>query len=57
MQTMFNYLILFILASCSGTGNTGSSQNKIQPEKQSLVFHRQKEPNENAFTLDRKSVV
>lgn len=51
MQTMFNFLILFILAGCSGTGNTGSSQNKVQPQKQSLIFHRQKEPNENAFTF------
>jgi len=51
MQTMFNILILFILAGCSGKENTEPSQNKVQPEKQSLIFHQQKEPNENAFTF------
>jgi hypothetical protein len=49
MQIMLNLLLLLIFGGCSGGNNSESSGDKAQSGNQVIVFHRQKEPNENAF--------
>ena len=50
MQIMLN-LLLLILGGCSGGSSSETSGNETQSGKQAIVFHRQNEPNENAFSF------
>ncbi|MBL7968127.1 MAG: hypothetical protein JNK09_14090 [Prolixibacteraceae bacterium] len=48
---MFNFFIFWALIGCSFSGHKSEQDNSVQKGKQQVVFHRQKEPNENAFTF------
>ena len=50
MQIMLN-LLLLILGGCSEGSSSETSGNEIQSGKQAILFHRQNEPNENAFSF------
>jgi hypothetical protein len=48
-QIMFNFLFLLVLGGCSRS-NSAESQGR-DAQSQIVVFHRQREPNENAFSF------
>jgi hypothetical protein len=43
-------LLMFVFGACSAN-NSGNSKEKTQPKNHAILFHRQKEPNENAFSF------
>ena len=51
IQIMFNLLIVLIIGACSGDNKSEASKSNDQPAKQAIVFHRQNEPNESAFSF------
>jgi hypothetical protein len=51
IHIMLNLLLLLIFGACSGRNSSETSGNKAQTEKEVIVFHRVKEPNENAFSF------
>jgi hypothetical protein len=51
IHLMLDLLIMLIFGGCSGEKSSETAGNKGQAGKQVVVFHRQKEPNENAFSF------
>lgn len=51
MQILLNLLVVLFFGGCSGGNSSERSGNEAQSGKQVIVFHRQKEPNENAFSF------
>jgi len=51
MQIVLNLLLVLVVGGCSGGNSSETSGNKANPGKPVIAFHRQKEPNENAFSF------
>jgi hypothetical protein len=51
LQITLNLLLMLVFGACSGGDNSETLGNEAQSGKQVIVFHRQKEPNENALSF------